>query len=134
MQSEQLYKRDEKILADCMKIRLYPITMKKASGSTITDLDDKDYIDFSANWAVANTGYSHPKIQNAVNEQMKLTTFATPATVVTEPTVALAERIAEESGAEVMIIDPLGGEGVPGRESYLELMRFNLSVFKEAME
>lgn len=95
MQSEQLYKRDEKILADCMKIRLYPITMKKASGSTITDLDDKDYIDFSANWAVANTGYSHPKIQNAVNEQMKLTTFATPATVVTEPTVALAERIAE---------------------------------------
>lgn len=46
----------------------------------------------------------------------------------------LAERIAEESGAEVMIIDPLGGEGVPGRESYLELMRFNLSIFKEAME
>lgn len=56
--------------------------------------------------------------------------------IFTEPqfSSALAERIAEESGAEVMIIDPLGGEGVPGRESYLELMRFNLSAFKEAME
>ena len=46
----------------------------------------------------------------------------------------LAERIAEESGTEVMVIDPLGGEDVPGRKSYLDLMRFNLSVFKEAMD
>ncbi len=47
---------------------------------------------------------------------------------------ALADRIAEESGSEVIIIDPLGGEGVPGRESYLDIMRFNLAFFKEAME
>ncbi len=56
--------------------------------------------------------------------------------IFTEPQFSpeLAERIAEESGAEVITIDPLGGEGVPGRESYLELMRFNLSAFKKAME
>jgi len=56
--------------------------------------------------------------------------------IFTEPQFSpeLAERIAEESGTEVKIIDPLGGEGVPRRETYLELMRFNLSVFKEAME
>lgn len=47
---------------------------------------------------------------------------------------ALAERIAEESGIKVLSIDPLGGENVPGRESYLELMRYNLSVFNEALE
>lgn len=46
----------------------------------------------------------------------------------------LADRIAEESGTEVLMIDPLGGEDVEGRESYLDLMRFNLAVFKEAME
>ncbi len=56
--------------------------------------------------------------------------------IFTEPQFSpeLAERIAEESGAEVLVIDPLGGEGVPGRESYLDLMRYNLSVFKEAMQ
>jgi len=48
--------------------------------------------------------------------------------------VALAERIAEESGIDVKIIDPLGGEGVTGRESYLEMMRFNLAAFEEAMQ
>jgi len=47
--------------------------------------------------------------------------------------VALAERIAEESGIDVKIIDPLGGEDVEGRESYLEMMRFNLAAFKDAM-
>ncbi len=46
----------------------------------------------------------------------------------------LAERIAEESGTEVLVLDPLGGENVPGRKSYLDLMRYNLSVFEEAMQ
>lgn len=56
--------------------------------------------------------------------------------ILTEPqfSPALAERIAEESGIKVLIIDPLGGENVSGRESYLELMRYNLSVFKDALE
>lgn len=56
--------------------------------------------------------------------------------IFTEPQFSpeLAERIAEESGTEVMVIDPLGGEEIPGRESYLDMMRFNLSVFKEALE
>lgn len=56
--------------------------------------------------------------------------------VFTEPqfSSALADRISEESGSKVLVIDPLGGENLPGRESYLDLMRFNLSVFKEALE
>lgn len=56
--------------------------------------------------------------------------------ILTEPqfSPALAERIAEESGSKVLVIDPLGGENVTGRESYLELMRFNLRAFREALE
>jgi len=56
--------------------------------------------------------------------------------ILTEPQFSpeLAERIAEESGTKVKVVDPLGGEGVPGRETYLELMRFNLSIFRAAME
>lgn len=56
--------------------------------------------------------------------------------ILTEPqfSPALAERIAEESGTKVLVIDPLGGENIPGRTSYLELMRFNLAAFKEALQ
>lgn len=47
---------------------------------------------------------------------------------------SLAERIAEESGSQVLVIDPLGGEGIERRESYIEIMRFNLDAFREGME
>ncbi|MDY6825978.1 MAG: metal ABC transporter substrate-binding protein [Bacillota bacterium] len=46
----------------------------------------------------------------------------------------LADRIAEEGGIEVHILDPLGGENIPGKETYLSLMRYNLAVFREVLD
>jgi len=45
-----------------------------------------------------------------------------------------AEIIAEEIDGEVLILDPLGGEKVPGRDGYLELMRYNTELFEKALE
>ncbi len=44
-----------------------------------------------------------------------------------------AQVIAEEIGGEVLLLDPLGGKGVRERESYVELMRYNLKILTEAM-
>ena len=44
-----------------------------------------------------------------------------------------AQVIAEEIGGEVLLLDPLGGKGVGGRESYIELMRYNLKILTKAM-
>jgi zinc transport system substrate-binding protein len=43
-----------------------------------------------------------------------------------------AEVIAREAGVRVVILDPQGG--LPGRETYLDLMRWNLARMREAME
>ncbi|MGM0688274.1 MAG: metal ABC transporter substrate-binding protein [Bacillota bacterium] len=58
------------------------------------------------------------------------------AAIYAEPqySTALADRISEETGITVKIIDPLGGEDMPGRESYIEMMQFNLASFREALE
>lgn len=45
-----------------------------------------------------------------------------------------AEIIAGEIGGKVLLLDPLGGEGLPGRESYLELMRYNVKILQEALK
>jgi len=42
-----------------------------------------------------------------------------------------AEEIAREAGVRVLVLDPLGG--VPGREGYEELMRFNLRSLEEGL-
>lgn len=43
------------------------------------------------------------------------------------------ELVAGEIGGKVFVMDPLGGEGIEGRDSYLQLMRYNLAVLKEAL-
>ncbi len=44
-----------------------------------------------------------------------------------------AEVVAAECGVPVLILDPLGGRGVPGREDYFSLMRYNVSVMEQAL-
>jgi ABC-type Zn uptake system ZnuABC Zn-binding protein ZnuA len=44
----------------------------------------------------------------------------------------VAEVIAHEAGVKVIMLDPEGG--LPGRETYLGLMKYNLDRMKEAMQ
>lgn len=44
----------------------------------------------------------------------------------------MAEAIAREAGAKVLFLDPEGGQ--KGRESYIETMKYNLSVMEKAMK
>jgi zinc transport system substrate-binding protein len=45
----------------------------------------------------------------------------------------VAEVIAREAGAKVLLIDPVGGKP-PYGEDYLKLMRYNLNIMEEAMK
>lgn len=46
----------------------------------------------------------------------------------------MAEQIAREIGARILLVDPLGGAQQPGREHYIDLMRYNLRVFAQALQ
>jgi zinc transport system substrate-binding protein len=45
----------------------------------------------------------------------------------------VADVIAREAGVKVLILDPLGGETLTGRDTYINLMTYNLQIMKEAM-
>ncbi len=45
-----------------------------------------------------------------------------------------ADAIAEDSGAKVLLLDPIGGPGLEGRDSYIALMRYNVGQMGEAMK
>jgi zinc transport system substrate-binding protein len=45
-----------------------------------------------------------------------------------------ADVVAQECGIPVRLLDPLGGEGVPGRSDYDSLMRYNVSVMEDVLE
>lgn len=93
--SLQLIDREEKVIGSSMKIRMYPLVADKAKRARIFDVDGKEYIDFTANWGVANTGYCHPKIIDAIKKQAEKNTFASFTTVITESGIELAEKLIE---------------------------------------
>src|SRR5205823_4268593 len=64
-----------------------------AAGSSITDLDGKRYLDFAGGWAVATTGYAHPKEINAVSTAIERLSFATLASLTHPAAVELATRL-----------------------------------------
>ena len=48
----------------------FPLTIAKASGATITDVDDHDYADFLGEYTAGLYGHSHPIILGAVREAL----------------------------------------------------------------
>jgi zinc transport system substrate-binding protein len=57
-------------------------------------------------------------------------------TIFAEPQLSskTARVIANELNGQVLLLDPLGGENIPGRNGYIALMRYNLSVIARGMK
>jgi glutamate-1-semialdehyde 2,1-aminomutase len=68
-----------------------PIFIASGNGSTITDVDGNDYIDWVCSWGPLILGHAHPDVIEAVTEAARRgTTFGAP----TEDEVGLAEEVA----------------------------------------
>ena len=91
--STELFQRDADAVSDVMKLRFYPMVAKAAGGALIRDADGREYLDFSAGWGVANTGYGHPRIVDAVCKEMNRLSFSPTISVLNEESIELAERL-----------------------------------------
>jgi zinc transport system substrate-binding protein len=58
------------------------------------------------------------------------------AAVIAEPQLGRAgvDALARALGVRVEVADPVGGEGLEGRDGYLSLMRFNAAAFARALD
>ncbi len=91
--SSELFQRDTNALSDVMKLRFYPFVAEKGAGAILYDVDGKEYLDFNSGWGVANTGYNHPRITQAVCDQMNRLSFASTISVLNEKSIELAEAL-----------------------------------------
>lgn len=111
--SEQLFERAKKLIpggvnSPVRAFQPYPFFTKWAAGSRLFDVDGKEYIDYCLGYGALILGHSHPKIVEAVKEQLELgTLYGTP----TEQEVALAELICGlVPCAEMVRLTSTGGE------------------------
>ena len=73
----------------------HPITAARAKGSELWDIDGKRYIDFAGGIGVMNVGHAHPRVMQAVEEQLRNATHTSFQVVHYESYLRLAERLCE---------------------------------------
>lgn len=95
---------------------------------------------FSARYGLESLGsiYERPGHEPSVRGMAMLVRAAREAgvdVILAEPQLAQsgARSLAVEIGASVRIVDPIGGPGLTGRESYTEMMRSNAREFARAL-
>ena len=71
-----------------------PISMKRAEGVYFWDGDDKRYLDWSSQLINVNIGHAHPKVIQAIQEQVEKVVYAYPG-IATEARARLAEMLVE---------------------------------------
>lgn len=92
---DRIRELDDALIADALKIRFFPHVTESGEGARLRDGEGREYVDFSAGWAVANTGYSHPYVRQRIAEQLDRATFGSLLSSMHRPAVELAQRLTE---------------------------------------
>ncbi len=100
----------------------YPITVTNAKGLYVHSSTGEKYMDFSSGLAVLNLGHNHPRVLEAVREQL-LHCVHTGGIYYNETTVTAAERLVSvtPAGLDMLFYSNSGAEAVEGA---LKLARF----------
>ena len=88
----ELIARDAKAMSPSFT-RAYPFVMEKGEGCWATDVDGNTFLDFTAGIAVNTTGFSHPKIVAAIEEQARRFLHMSGTDFYYRSEIELAERL-----------------------------------------
>ena len=71
----------------------HPITIARAEGALVWDVEGKQYLDFVAGIGVLNVGHNHPRVVAAVEKQLKSITHMAFQVAAYRPYLELAEKL-----------------------------------------
>lgn len=112
MKSTQDYKDLEKKYYMQVVNRMPPVLVE-GEGTVVRDTDGKEYLDFTAGWAVLNLGHSHESVTKAIKDQAgKILQMSN--LYYTTPQLSLAETIVENSAVDRVFFCNSGAEANEG--------------------
>lgn len=125
--SRDLFARDEATLSPSYT-RSYGLSISHGKGSELWDLDGNRYVDFASGIAVMSTGFSHPRVVKAIQEQAEKYTHIGATDFYCPQPVALAERLQQlvpihNTEAQDKVVY-FGNSGTESIEAALKLARY----------
>ena len=88
----ELIARDARAMSPSFT-RAYPFVMERGEGCWATDVDGNTFLDFTAGIAVNTTGFSHPKVVAAIEEQARRFLHMSGTDFYYRSEIELAERL-----------------------------------------
>jgi 4-aminobutyrate aminotransferase/(S)-3-amino-2-methylpropionate transaminase len=93
----------------------HPVFVDRAENALLWDVEGRRYVDFAGGIAVLNTGHRHPRVMEAVREQLERVTHTCFQVVGYESYVELCERLnrlAPGAGPKKTVLLTTGAEAV----------------------
>jgi predicted acetylornithine/succinylornithine family transaminase len=94
-------------------VRRQPVVILRGDGTKVWDDGGKEYLDFTAGWAVNNLGHCHPAITQAILEQAAIL-LQTSNQFYTTPQLLLAQLLVENSALDKVFFGNSGAEALEG--------------------
>jgi adenosylmethionine-8-amino-7-oxononanoate aminotransferase len=105
----------------------YPLVVERADGLYYWDTEGKRYFDAIGGIFVAVLGHKHPRIMQAMREQMEKITFAPPLTSVTNVLLDFVEKLGDVSPGNLRFVKPYSG----GSEAIESALKFTRQYYKQ---
>ena len=94
-------------------VRRQPVVIVRGEGTRVWDDGGKEYLDFTAGWAVNNVGHSNPVVADAIAEQAR-TLLQTSNQFYSVPQLELAQILVDNSALDRVFICNSGAEANEG--------------------
>ena len=116
-----LYERSLKVLAPVAK-RATQLGVQSGQGSYLIDENGRKILDFASGVAVCNIGHNHPKVVEAIHQQVDELIHAGHNVVYYESYVKLAERLTELNGPDSMVY--FSNSGAEANDGAIKLAKY----------
>lgn len=94
-------------------VRRQPVVIVRGEGTRVWDVNNKEYLDFTAGWAVNNLGHCHPAVSQGIVQQAT-TLMQTSNQFYTIPQLKLAQLLVENSCLDKVFFANSGAEANEG--------------------
>jgi len=121
--SLEIVAKDKIYLARALGLKYFPIAIAKAEGSKVWDADGNEYIDFLTSAALYNVGHRHPKVVEAIKDQIDKFINYTIVYLYAEPCVKLAEKLVSITPGKFDKKVSYGFSGSDGVDSAIKVAR-----------
>ena len=115
--------KDSKYTSTCY-LKEYPLAIATGRGAMVEDVDGNRYLDFMAGIAVSSTGYNHPKVVAAVQEQAGRFLHICGSDFYFEGMANLCERLARLAPGDKSKRVFLTNSGTEAVEGAIKLARY----------